>query len=91
MVRVVVGVFVVLPLDEGILAVKVLVLQLARDRPVRPACTSAMAALIASWALLDLGLVATRMTASASGSRASGRPTMLAASMAALTMGMICG
>ena len=25
--------------------------------PVRPACTSAMAALMASWALLDLGLV----------------------------------
>ena len=38
----------------------------------------------------DLGAVATSTTASASGKRASGRPTALAISTAAFTMGMIC-
>ena len=52
---------------------------------------SACAALMPLYAELDLGAVATSTTASASGMRASGSPTALAMSTAALTMGMICG
>ena len=39
----------------------------------------------------DLGLNATKTTALANGSLASGRPTAKAVSTAALTMGIICG
>ena len=69
-----------------------LVLQLPRDRAAaaRAAHLPAARSMAAS-PELDLGLVATKITASASGMRASGRPSMLAASTAAFTMGMICG
>ena len=59
--------------------------------PVFPFCISAIAASIAASPLLDFGASATRITASAKGMRASGRPTIMAASTAALTIGMICG
>ena len=90
-VGVVMRVEVVLPLDLGVGAVVMLVLQLARDGPGAPGLNVRNGGIDASWAELDLGAVATSDHASASGRRASGRPTALAMSTAALTMGMICG
>ena len=59
--------------------------------PVLPAFRSAMAAKMPSQPELDLGAVAMRITASPRGMAASGRPSIFAASMQALTMGMIWG
>ena len=56
-----------------------------------PCATSAMAAMMALWAVLDLGAVAKRMAASARGSRASGSPSCTAASTQALVMAMAWG
>ena len=56
-----------------------------------PSLMSAIAASMAFMPEFDLGLVATNITASARGIRASGIPTINAASMADLTMGIICG
>lgn len=50
-----------------------------------------MAAMMALWAELDLGAVASRMAASARGSLASGRPSSRAASTQALVTAMAWG
>ena len=61
-------------------AVGVDVLQLTRMGPAFPARTSAMAASMDMTTELDFGAVASNSTASASGSRASGRPSWSALS-----------
>ena len=67
------------------------ILQLPGDAPVRPARTSARAASMAAQAVLDLGAVAKRITASAKGSLASGSPSWRALSTQAFTMGTAMG
>ena len=59
--------------------------------PMAPCWMSSMAAMMALWLALDLGAVASRMAASARGSRASGSPSCTAASTQAFVMAMAWG
>lgn len=85
----IVGINVKLTFNLCVLSVKMLVLKITRDWAVFTFFNISQSGVNSRLARIAFGADATRITASASGIRASGSPTAIAVSTAALTIGII--